>query len=152
MRRYASTSKFRPPSLMQEDEEGILYDDKNGFDIPSHQRRKKKSTFAPSKSKYIQHFPGGYKVESEVPAGTPVPFQAGFAPGYASPYPGYGSPYPGYASPGYASPGYASPYPYGGMNAYNPGYYGGYTPHHPTIAASKFSSIYQISTELCKFR
>lgn len=89
-----------------------------------------KSTFAPAKSKYVQHFPGGYKVESEVPAGTPVPFQAPAMPYYGTPVPGYATPYHGMATP----------YAYPGWNPYNgayPGYGGAYTPYNPAYASSK---------------
>ena len=62
----------------------------------------------PNQARYIQHFPGGYKIESKVPAEVPVPYQA-------LPYVGYGSlfgtPY---------SPYHASPYPGFGIYAHTP--------------------------------
>mmetsp|Transcript_25465 Transcript_25465/g.25242 ORF Transcript_25465/g.25242 Transcript_25465/m.25242 type:complete len:200 (-) Transcript_25465:39-638(-) len=152
MRKYASTTKLRPRNLMQDDEEGIIYDEANGFDIPSDQRRKK-STFAPTKSKYIQHFPGGYKVESEVPAGTSVPFQLPMMNGYGTPFPGYASPYAGhpYSYAGYASPypGYGTPY----SHQYGNPYYGGHSPYHPGIPATQsYSNFMQFIDERDKMK
>ena len=141
-RRHGSTLKPRHKLSMDEDEEGVLYDENKGFDISPGQRRKKKSTFAPQKSKFIQHFPGGYKVESEVPAGTPVPFQAPPLAPQGSPYPmgGWASPFPGVGYPG--TPYMGSPYHYPPTHPYYGGYGYGYGtpygPYHAGAVASKF--------------
>lgn len=113
---------------MEEDEEGVLYDENRGFNISPSQRRKKKSTFAPQKSKFIQHFPGGYKIESEVPAGTPMPFHAPMMSPYVGQFPGYASPYPGMF-------GGTSPYHYPPTHPYFGGV--GYGQFEPGYVASK---------------
>lgn len=40
MRRYASTERIRPKNNMREDEEGLIYDEDQGFDISPKHRRK----------------------------------------------------------------------------------------------------------------
>jgi len=127
MRRYASTNRIKQPPPIQDDEEGLLYDENQGFNV-SPRHRQKKSKFAPQKSKYIQHFPGGYKIESEVPSGTPVPFQSPPMAPYGNPYPYFGMSSPYQGNPYMGSPYMGSPYqgsPYMG-SAYN---YSG-SPYH----------------------
>ena len=126
MARYGSMDNIRKNNYVDKyddsDEEGVLYDDQNGgYNVdPKYRKRKnKKSTFAPSDNQqsYIQHFPGGYKIETKVPAGTPVPFQA-------PPVAPFGSPY-------------VAPM-YGGMTPM----YGGMTPYHPGMAGYGYMTPY----------
>jgi hypothetical protein len=125
MRRYGSTNRIRKPQKIEDDEEGLLFEEDAGFDISPRHRHKKKSSFAQQKAKYIQHFPGGYKIESEVPSGTPVPFQT-------PPMPFYGSPYPS----GFGTPFMPSPYHYPPTHPYFGGSYGGYSsPYNPYVAS-----------------
>lgn len=140
MRRYASTNRIRQNDRynnIQDDEEGLIYDENQGFDIsPRHRKKKVPSKFAPQqeKAKYIQHFPGGYKVESEVPAGSPVPFQA---PPFGSQFPG--TPYMG--TPYMGTPYTGNPYFYPPQHPYFGGYGYGYNAHYPGMIASKFGII-----------
>ena len=94
---------------------------------------KKLSKFAPKadRTRYIQHFPGGYKIESEVPAGTPVPFQAPPLSPFGAPFavtPFQMPPYNPYSMSPYA--GYPMT-PYGGYPAHPLAHSYGYPPHHP---------------------
>lgn len=146
MNRYASVDRLRHNNYMyDDDEEGVIYDETDGFDVsPRRRRRKIKSKFAPKtqRSKYIQHFPGGYKIETEVPSGTPVPFQtppmAPFGTPFAAPY-GVGGATPFYGmNPYYHSPHYGGyGYGYGYGNGYG---YPNFDPYQAANHASKFQN------------
>ena len=145
MRRHGSTKTVGHNNYMRDDEEGLLYDENQGFNISPRQRRKK-SSFAPQKSRYIQHFPGGYKIESEVPAGTPVPFQAPPMAPFGTPMPGFGTPYPGVIPP-------ASPYHFPPTHPYYGGAgYPGYFPNaYGNIAGKGFSLLIYIANSYQQF-
>lgn len=134
MNRYRSLERLKPNNYFEEDdEEGVIFDENEGFNVSANKRKKKqKSKFVP-KAKYVQHFPGGYKIETEVDSGTPVPFQH-------PPMPPYGTPFYGGMSPYYPMTPYHVPH-YGGYG-YGYGAYNYYDPYHNGSAYASRLSLF----------